>query len=839
LDHRDVRDLPRGTVTFLFTDIEGSTRLLHEQGKRYAELLSEHRRVLREAFVRHGGIEVDTQGDAFFVAFARASDAIAAASDGQTALGDGPISVRMGLHTGEPIVTDEGYVGIDVHRAARIAAAGHGGQVLLSQATRDLVAGEAVRDLGEHRLKDLSAPEHLFQLGDADFPRLKTLYQTNLPVPATPFLGREGELDEVVGLLRREDVRLLTLTGPGGTGKTRLALQAAAEVAEDVPDGVWWISLAPLRDPALMLDAVAKALEVRERPGSALEETLVDALAAKRGLLLIDNAEHLLPQVATDIARLRESGGPKLLVTSRERLQLQGEHAWSVPSLENRDGTALFTARARALRPAFTETPAITALCARLDNLPLALELAAARVPVFSPEQLLERLGNVELRGGRDADPRQQTLDATIRWSYDLLAPDERRLFARLAVFAGGCTYEAAEAVCAADADTLQSLIDKSLVRSRDAPGSERYWMLETIREFAAAELEASDESDALRLHHAEFFTALAERADPYLRHGPDQQEWNERVAADYDNVRAAMSFALEHDLTLALRLVGRLSFFLWLRGGFAEAKAWLDEVLPRAAEQPLELLGRAHECAAVIAERTGDIAGQARHSDEAYAAFAAAGDEHGMADALRERGKTASFSVDPARATAIYTELAELAERIGDRWNGAIALNNLGYTATQSGDWERAVELCGRSSVLRRELGAEWGTALALCNVVFAEIRLGRLSSAATSLRDALDTSMKIGAKTVVGFCLDLSVELALAGGKLREAACLAGAASRLQEELGSVRDSFEEGAFERAVESIRASLGADANAEIQRGRELSLDEAVAIALAATGDPD
>ena len=493
---------------------------------------------------------------------------------------------------------------------------------------------------------------------------------------------------------------------------------------------------------------------MRERPGFTLEETLVDSLAAKRALLLIDNAEHLLPQVATDIARLREAGGPKLLVTSRERLQLQGEHAWAVPSLDDHDGPALFTARARALRPAFRETPAIAELCARLDNLPLALELAAARVPIFSPEQLLERLGKgVDLKGGRDADPRQQTLDATIRWSYDLLAPEERRLFVRLAVFAGGCTYEAAEAVCAADVDTLQSLIDKSLVRSREAAGSARYWMLETIREFAVAELEASGEADALRLRHAEFFTAFAERADPHLRHGPDQQGWVERVAADYDNVRAAMGFALEHDLTLALRLVGRITFFLWLRGGFAEARAWLDAILPRAAGQPLELLGRAHECAAAIAERIGDIAGQARHSDAAYAAFAAAGDEQGMADALRERGKAASARGDVVRADAIYTELAELAERIGDRWNGAIALNNLGDIANQSGDWERAVELCGRSSVLRRELGDEWGMALALCNVAFAELRLGRLSSAASSLRVALDTSMKIDAKTVVRF--------------------------------------------------------------------------------------
>jgi len=831
-----MRDLPGGTVTFLFTDIEGSTRLLHEHGERYAELLGEHRRVLREAFSQHGGVEVDTQGDAFFVAFARASDAVAAASDGQAALWGGPISVRMGLHTGEPVRTDEGYVGIDVHRAARIAAAGHGGQVLLSQATRELVGDETVRDLGDHRLKDLSAPERLYQLGETDFPRLKTLYQTNLPVPATPFVGRKRDLDEVVGLLRREDLRLLTLTGPGGTGKTRLALQAAAEVADDAPDGIWWVPLAALRDPALALDAVAKALEVRERPGFTVEETLADALPAKRALLLIDNAEHLLPEVATSIARLREFAGPKLLVTSRERLQLQGEHPWMVPSMDDHDGATLFTARAQALRPSLTETPAIAELCARLDNLPLALELAAARVAIFSPEELLARLGKgVGLKGGRDADPRQQTLDATIRWSYDLLAPAERRLFARFAVFAGGCTYEAAEEVCAADVDTLQSLIDKSLVRSREEAGGSRYWMLETIREFAAAALEASGDAESLRQRHAEFFTAFAERADPHLRHGPDQQQWVERMAGDYDNVRAAITFALDHDLTLALRLVGRLAFFVWLRGGFGEAKAWLDAILPRAADQPSQLLGRAHEATASIAGWIGDVSAQGRHADEAYAVFAAVGDEHGMADALRERGKAAAASGNAVLADAIYTELAELAERIGDRWNGAIALNNIGDLALEAGDWERVVDFCGRSSVLRRELGDEWGTALALCNVTLAELRLGKISSAAKNLRLALETSTKVDAKMVVEVCLEAAAELAVVRAKFREAARLVGAASRLQEDLGWVRSPYEQIWFEQLLESVRDALGADAAAEIRRGSELSLDEAAAVALDAT----
>jgi len=443
-----MNELPSGTVTLLFTDIEGSTRLLHELGVGYREALDEHRRVIRDAVEAHGGVEVDTQGDAFFVAFPSARDAVCASQEAQQALASGPIRVRMGIHTGEPEPTETGYVGVDVHRAARIAGAGHGGQVLLSQATRDLLGEEfPLRDLGAHRLKDLLAPERIYQLSRADFPPLKSLHQTNLPVTATPFLGRARELAEVTQLLGEEGLRLLTLTGPGGTGKTRLALQAAAESGDAYRDGVFWVPLAPVRDPTLVVSTVSQTLSAKDE--------LAKSLRDKELLLLLDNFEHVVEAAPQLSNLLAECPSLRLLVTSRERLQLAAEYEYQVPPLVPPEGVELFTQRARALGVTPSGNGAITELCNRLDNLPLALELAAARTKLFSPEQLLDRLGQRLdlLRGGRDADPRQQTLRATIEWSYELLDDDERKLFARLSTFAGGCDFEATEAVCDADAD--------------------------------------------------------------------------------------------------------------------------------------------------------------------------------------------------------------------------------------------------------------------------------------------------------------------------------------------------------------------------------------------------
>ena len=822
-----MRQLPTGTVTFLFTDIEGSTRLLHELGaERYAGALAEHRRVLREAFDRHGGVEVDTQGDAFFAAFPTAPGALEAAADALAGLASGPIHVRAGIHTGTPLLGEEGYVGVDVHRAARIAACGHGGQVLVSASTAALTGTQGLRDLGEHRLKDLSAPERLYQLGDGDFPTPKSLYRTNLPIPATPFLGREHELAEVIALL--EGACLLTLTGPGGAGKTRLALQAAADASDRYPDGLFWVPLSPLRDPELVLETAARVLGAKDG--------LAEHIADKSPLLLFDNFEHVVQAAAGLAELLAACPNLQLLVTSRELLRLPGEQAYAVPPLEPEDGTELFLDRARAIEPGFAASEEVPELCARLEQLPLALELAAARVRMLSPEQLLDRLsGRLDLlKAGRAIDARQQTLRATIEWSHDLLGQDEQRLFARLAVFRGGCTLDAAEAVCDADLDVLQSLVDKSLVRHT----RHRFWMLETIREFAAERLQTGGGSSAVRAAHAEFFASLAERADPHLRHGPDQQGWADRIAAEYDNIRSAVEFGLTEEPEVALRLVGNIAFFVTLRGGFAEARAWVEEALAAGADAPLLWRGRALLCGASLAHFQGDMEATTRYSEEAFTAASAAGDGFGIASALRERAIAAHLAGDSERARAIYEELSEFAEEIGDPWNGAIALNNLGDLALYEGDWARVIELCGRSSELRRSLGDLWGAALCLTNVAMAQREAGLLEDAARSLHQALEDSLAVDARWVVLACFEAAAMLAADRNRPLEAATLLGTTDCLREELDIAADGFEFDLLQQVDRETRATLGDEDFARaFEDGRSLPLEDAAALALAQTSD--
>jgi predicted ATPase/class 3 adenylate cyclase len=815
-------ELPTGTVTLLFTDIEGSTRLIGDLGEdTYVEALAEHRAVVRSTFSAHGGVEVDTQGDAFLYSFGDPVEALAAAALAQQALASGQVKVRMGMHTAEPRLTGEGYAGLELHRAARIAAAGHGGQVVLSAATRVLVDGDLI-ELGEHRLKDFDEPIALFQLGRVRFPPLRTISNTNLPRPASSFVGREREREELLGMLRNGS-RLLTLSGPGGSGKTRLAIEVASELVPDFQAGVFWVGLAPLRDPALVTETISQTLGAKDG--------LAEQVSERHLLLLLDNFEQVVEAAPELSPLLVACPNLKILVTSREVLRISGEIEYPVAPLVEADAVELFCERSR-----LEADGTLAELCRRLDHLPLAVELSAARTRALTPSQILDRLGQRLdlLEGGRDADPRQRTLRATLEWSYDLLTPDEQHLFARLAVFAGGCTLEAAEAVCDADLDILQSLVEKSLLRH----SGDRFRMLETIREFAAERFDAGGGSNAVRAAHAEFFASLAERADPHIQYGADQREWADRIAAEYDNIRAAVRFGLGQAPEIALRIVGSIAFFVWLRGGFAEARAWVDEALAAGADASLKWRGRALICGAAAATQQGDPAAATLYADEAYAAASATGDGFGITSALRERGKAASAAGDLERARADYQELAEVAEEVGDAWNGAIALNNLGDVALYDGDWARAIELCGRSAEIRRELGNLWGAALCLCNVALAQRQAGVLDDATRSLQEALEDGLASDARMVVLFSLETGAMLAADRARLRDAAALLGAADQLQEELGTTLDNFERSLLEAVEESTRARLGEDDFARaFEHGRSLLLEDAADLVFALTTD--
>jgi predicted ATPase len=819
-----MNELPSGTVTLLFTDIEGSTRLLHELGAGYREALDEHRRVIRQAFKAHGGVEVDTQGDAFFVAFHGANDAAEAAQSAQQALESGPIRVRMGIHTGEPERTESGYVGVDVHRGARIAGAGHGGQVLLSQATRDLLGEQfPVQDLGAHRLKDLLAPERIYQLGEAEFPPLKTLHQTNLPVAATPFLGRARELAEVSQLLVEQRVRLLTLTGPGGTGKTRLALQAAAESGDAYRDGVFWVPLAPVRDGALVLSTVSKALSAKDE----LESSLRD----KELLLLLDNFEHVVeaaPQLSTLLA-----GCPSLtlLVTSRERLQLAAEHEYQVPPLAPPEGVELFTERARALGAKPSTNGAVAELCNRLDNLPLALELAAARTKLFSPEQLLDRLGQrLDLfKGGRDADPRQQTLRATIEWSYELLDDDEKQLFARLSIFAGTCDLEAAEGVCEATPDLLSSLIDRSLVRRREAAHGPRFWMLETIREYAAECVQDAGETGNLRRRHAEYFLALAEAA--FDEHGnPHDTAWLTRFSEEQDNFRVALRTLVDRGGDGALRLAQRLWVGWLARGQLDEGERWIDAALAAAEDAPEELRAWMLGVLGEFPRFRGDFERAVPIKKQAIAMARPLGLDRVTKALICDLSSIAALQGDFERARALVGEALEIERRANDprqmRAMGAAA-----ELAQLEGNDEEARQLNQQIVEQLRQLG-ETGSDYIWAVSALAESlrRLGDEAAAAPVFIEALHRAQQAQVFTWVPETLD-SVAAMIASSAPDRAPVLMGAADAARRETGLV--IFDVREYETITRKVRGELEPERfEAAWDGGSTKSLSEAIADAL-------
>ncbi len=827
-------DLPRGIVTLLFTDVQGSTRLLDELGAdRYGELLAEHHRVCRASWAAHGGVEVDTAGDAFFVAFARPSNALAAAEEAQRALAELGLRVRMGVHTGEVTVAETGYVGVEVHRAARIAAAAHGGQVAVSATTAALV-DRPLTDLGEHRFKDLGAPERVFQLGEQEFPPLRSLHLSNLPVPATPFLGRERELAEVVALLSEGGPRVVTLTGPGGTGKTRLALQAAAEASDVFPDGVRWVALAALRDPGQVLPAVAVAVGLEHEDEPSVAAALAAHLASRRQLLLLDNAEHLLPGGAGVVAGL-VAGAPlaRVLVTSRERLRIAGESAYPVPELTHGDAVDLFRARAAAAGADPGAGAAVGELCDRLERLPLALELAAARAALLSPEQLLERLGQRldVLKGGRDADPRQATLRATIEWSHDLLDEEERRVFRGLGVFVGGCTFEAAEEVLGADLDTLQSLLDKSLIRRRAGHAGERLWMLETIREYAAERL-AQAEEHVVRRAHAGWLARLASEAQPALEGGREQQLWLARLSDDLENARAALAWARDVEPTMLLELASHLSLVFWLRGALREGRDWLEVALALDDEKDVARVDGL-TAAALLALYQQEPDRATRYAADAVSLGRALGDERSLGRALREVAKAKAELGETAEARVLLAEAAELAKRTDDVWNLSIVLNNLGSISMMSGDFEQAVVECTESWELRRSRGDDWGALLSGFNLGLALNELGRFEEARRRLLECVETSHRLSLSQLLGEALGALATVELGLGDAERAVRLLGSAESVLARSDEMMGPLEIDLLESALARARSALPAPAFARAwEEGIASSADDAVAYAL-------
>jgi predicted ATPase/class 3 adenylate cyclase len=811
--------LPHGTVTFLFSDIEGSTRLLHELGEAYADALADHRRVMRGAFGRHGGVEVDTQGDAFFVAFTRASDALAAAREAQDAL-DGLVRVRIGLHTGEPLLADEGYVGVDVHRAARIAAAGHGGQVLVSQSTRDLVGGDGLRDLGEHRLKDLTAPERIYQLGDGDFPPLKSIDRTNLPVAASPLVGRERELADLVELLR-DGTRLVTLTGAGGSGKTRLALQVAAELAEDFRDSVHFVSLAPVHDAALVGNTIAQAAGVRE----------LDDLRHTESLLVLDNFEHVLAAAADVGALLAVSPNLKLLATSRVRLHLSGEREFALEPFAQAEAVEFFVERARAIRRDLQVDDSVAEICRRLDGLPLALELAASRIKVLDPPLLLERLAKrlpVLTGGSRDAPERQQTLRATIEWSYALLEERLQTLFRRLSIFAGSFSLESAEQVAAAEMDDVAALVDWSLLKPI---GQGRFLMLETIREYARELFEDSEEFELIAAAHLELFLELAEIAERELV-GSEQLEWYERLTVEQDNLRAALEYACtKGDGEHALRIAGSLWRFWWNRGQLDEGQRWYDRAFAAGGSvspvaRARALLGESH-----MSEARGDSERTRVLLEEAVELFRETEDDWRLVIALAHLA-----GIQPTRAEtlALNEEALEIARAAGDSRNISIVTHNMGNQAAQAGDDEEAAALFEESLAGARALGDSYGIAATIAELARLALRRGDPADAAGKLRESLERSRALRDTHSLAHMLATAAATMLALGRAKEAAQVCAADETLCKQHGFELEALEQALLAETIDAARRALGEGFDEQWENGMRLDLGQALELALSA-----
>ncbi|HEY7599297.1 MAG TPA: adenylate/guanylate cyclase domain-containing protein [Candidatus Limnocylindrales bacterium] len=842
--------LPSGTVTFVFSDIEGSTRLVQELGEDYPPLLAEHRRLIGEAVSANGGRIFGSEGDALFAAFDTAGGAVRAAAAAQRALAGygwpkgAEIRVRMGVHTGEAMLAGDNYVGLTLHQVARVMSAGHGGQVLVSATTHGLVGdapadGLTLRDVGEQRLKDLAQPVRLFQLvGDdlaSDFPALRTLNArpNNLPVQLTSFVGRE---ELAMALAALAGTRLLTLTGPGGTGKTRLALQLAAETLDQFSDGSWFVALDAVSDHELVVPAISSTVGVKAGGAKPAFEQLVDHLRDKRVLLVLDNFEQVLDAAPQVGQLLRELPELKVIVTSRIVLRVYGEQELVVPPLGLPAGSAagapltaeeagrseavsLFVERARAVQPAFMLTDANAAavadIVARLDGLPLAIELAAARLRILSVEAIRSRLDQrlALLTGGsRDLPTRQQTLRGAIDWSYHILDEPEQRLFERFSVFSGGAFLPEAEQVCGSAAelgidvlDGLSALSDKSLVRAAlTASEDPRFAMLATIREYAAEQLAGADgNAPDLRARHAQVYAAIVEACADKLTTA-EGAAWQERLELDHDNLRAALDWAVaSNDAGLAMRLVGGLWRFWQQRGHLHEARRRTDQVLAMAgvAEQPPLVRAKAFAGGGGICYWQGDFVAANRYYSAALAAARETGDDAEVALALYNLAFTPldyEAGTQDARFKAgigLSEEALALYQKLGDErgianvhWALAIGTAALGDLAAAREHAQRALDSYRR---LNDPFGIGWGAHM----LTLYTVNDGNLDGASAYATEALNTFRRSG--DVAGQILstyDFAMIASRRGDRERELR-LAGAVEALGKRagVGVMSDAFE----------------------------------------------
>ncbi|MDQ4077920.1 MAG: tetratricopeptide repeat protein [Chloroflexota bacterium] len=922
--------LPTDTVTFLFTDVVGSTVLWEQHPEGMRQAMRQHDGLVEQVVEAHGGqvVRPRGEGDSRFAVFARAGDAVAAAYALQQALYAEPwplpvpLRVRMALHTGETELRANDYYGSDVNRAARLRALAHPGQTLLSLATVRLASdalpeGASLRDLGQHRLKDLTQPEHIFQLVvpglPADFPPLQSLGARphNLPLLPTPLIGRQQELTALVELLEREMVRLVTVTGPGGMGKTRISLQVAAELLDDFPDGVFFVDLAPISDPALVIPTIAHTLHLQESGVEPLTEILKGYLRDKALLLVLDNFEQVVESAPLVAELLAACPTVEVLATSREPLQIRGEQTFPLPplalpelthsspaseervaSLAQVPAVALFVQRAQAVKPSFVLTPdnvdAVAEICRWLDGLPLAIELAAARIKLFAPQALLARFvkaagGTLHLLtgGARDLPARHQTLRDTIAWSYHLLAPSEQALFRRLGVFVGGATFEAVEAVCnqagdlEVDAlDGLASLLDKSLLQQREqADGEPHFFLLRTIQAYALEQLEASGESQALRQAHAHYYLALSEEAEPHLT-GAEQASWLERLELEHDNLRTALRWSEESgDAELGLRLAGALWRFWMTRGYLSEGRAWLERVLSNQPAEQTVTRAKALHGLGTLAIAQSDYEVARAHLEESLMIRRMLGDKYGIAVSLNNLGLVALEQGDPSAARPLYEESLALSHELGDREGVAMTLHNVGVVTYAQGDILGARALYEESLALQRQLGNQYGVANSLNNLGLISWEQGRLAEARVLLEECLTISRALGNKpsmavtlhilgTIAGdqgdydrarFLLEESLalrqemgdkhgladslegfaQLMVATGKPQRGVRLCGAAEIIRETIGAPPQEAERVHHERYVAVARAQLDESTFATLwTEGRAMTLEQAIAYAL-------